>query len=99
VRRYTKALTVERLTLVDDGLSSVQTWTADGSTQSVFLPASKSMLERAGLLGVRATHVLLVPRGLTVTPDTTRFVDGATTYLARSVEDGPSKSTVFVERT
>ena len=99
MRRYTKALTVERLTLTDDGLSTVQSWSADGSTQTVFLPASKSMLERAGLLGVRATHVLLVPRGLEVTADTTRFVDGSTTYLARSVEDGPSKSTVFVERT
>jgi hypothetical protein len=88
VRSYARSFTIERATLADDGLSSVPTWASDGSVSGVFLPASRSTLERAGLLGVRATHSALLPRGFDITPDATRLAAGGSTYLVRAVEDG-----------
>lgn len=97
MRNYTQTLTVQRATLTDDGLSTVQTWASDGTVTGVFLPASKSLLERAGLLGARGVHQLLLPRGITVQPPTTRFVSGATTYEVRDVEAGPRFVSVLVQ--
>lgn len=99
MRQYARSLTVQRMTLADDGLSSVPTWTADGTVTGVFLPASRGTLERAGLLGVRATHTLLLPRGTDVSADSTRYVLDGATYLARSVEDGGGSTiTVLLEQ-
>lgn len=90
---------MQTATFADDGLSSVPTWANAGVVSGVFLPASRASLERAGLLGVRATHTLLAPRGTSVTPDATRFVDGSSTYLARAVEDGGGSTiTVLLEQ-
>jgi hypothetical protein len=90
---------MQTATLADDGLSSVPTWSVGSSVSGVFLPASRGTLERAGLLGVRATHTLLLPRGTSVTADSTRFVDGSATYLARAVEDGGGSTiTVLLEQ-
>ena len=99
MRRYAQTLTVQRATLTDDGLGTSLAWANDGTITGTFLPASRGLLERAQLLGVRATHSLLIPRGLGVTPNATRFVMGSSTYEVRDVIDGPRFSNVLVEVT
>jgi len=97
VRHYAKTLTIQTVTITDDGLGNVDTWAGSTTITAAVLPATRSMLERAQLLGVRATHQVLVPRGLGLSPAKHRFLDGTVPYFVRDVEAGPRYDRVLVE--
>ena len=97
MRHYTKSLTIETATITDDGLGASTTWSGSSTITTAVLPATRGALERAALLGFRATHQLLVPRGLGVSPAKTRFKDGTTIYAVRDVETGPRYDRVLAE--
>lgn len=99
MRRYARTFTLQRATLTDDGLGTATTWADDGTLTGAVLPATRSALERASLLSVRATHQMLAPRGHDLSPADTRLKDGSTIYSVRDVETGPKYDRVLLEVT
>lgn len=94
---HMRSFTVERATLTDDGLGTATTWATDGTVSLALLPASRSLLERANLLGVRATHTALLPKGFTISPSDTRLKDGSTVYQVRDVTPHPRGTVAMLE--
>lgn len=94
---HMRSFTVERATLTDDGLGVATTWASDGTVSLALLPATRSTLERATLLGVRATHTALLPTGFTISPADTRLKDGTTIYAVRDVTTHPRGVTALLE--
>lgn len=82
----------------DNGLEEVTSW-SDGSTYRVtILPASTSLIERAGLRDDVVTHQAIVPRGLSLSPQTHRFKVGTQIYRIVEVTDTPFKTVVALEK-
>lgn len=97
MNRYARVLTLQTATITDDGLGAVTTWSGTTPVTVTLLPATRSTLERAQLLGFTATHQLLVQRGFGLSPAKHRLLDGATVYAIRDVETGPRYDRILVE--
>lgn len=88
-RDLVESVTVQTKSETGVGTSRVESWADTSTYRALITPASTSSIERGQLLGASVTHTIVLPRGVTVTPDGNRLRSGSTTYRVRRVIDTP----------
>lgn len=92
-----KSLTLQTQITSGSGTNRVASWSGSDQYSVLVVPASVSQVERAQLAGQIVTHTAVIPRGLALTPNGHRFVDGSDVYRVVGVTDTPRETVALLE--